>query len=190
MRSLRILGATLFLASAMTQAQSFDVGTNVLSASVGIGGYYGASSAYTSQTPALGLSYEKGITRLGPGELGLGGYLGYKTLANRYSGPGFEYDWSWTYLILGVRGAWHYNTWHDVDQLDLYGGLLLSYNSVKWKDNTTYPSGFPVVRSSAGSGMALTGFIGARYYFTESLGAHMELGYGIATANLGLSYKF
>lgn len=173
-------------------AQSFDLGTNVINASVGIGGYYGASSVYTSQSPALGLSFEHGITELGPGVLGIGGYVGYKSLAYKYSALGLQYDWSWTYLILGVRGAWHYNEWHGVDDLDLYGGLMLSYNNVKWTDNTNYPVGgvFTVQSSSASSGVGLTGFLGARYYFTDNLGAHLELGYGVATANLGLSLKF
>lgn len=188
-----ILVAAAMFGSAIaheTSAQSFDVGQNLLGVSVGIGGNYGASSTYSSQTPALGLFYEKGVTDLGPGVLGVGGFVGYKSLAYKYAGFGFEYDWSWRYLILGVRGAWHYNEWHGMDELDIYGGLMLSYNSVKWTDNTRYPSGIPALSSSASSGIGLTGFLGARYYFTENLGAHLELGYGIAYANLGLTYRF
>lgn len=181
-----------FFACAQQQAiaQGFNVGDNVASFSVGLGGNYGASSVYTSQTPALGLGYEHGVMDLGPGVLGIGGYLGYKSLGFNDPGFGFEYDWSWRYLILGVRGNWHYNEWHGIDELDVYGGLLVSYNSVKWTDNTTYPEGFPIVPSSSSSGIGLSALVGARYYFTESLAAQVELGYGISYASIGLAYKF
>jgi hypothetical protein len=122
--------------------------------------------------------------------LGVGGYLGYKTLTDRTRVTTFSYDWRWTYLIMGVRGAWHYNEWHGVSELDVYGGLMLSYNSVTWTDRTDYPAGFPAVRASSASGIALTGFLGARYYFTDNLAVHLEGGYGIAVLNLGLTYKF
>jgi hypothetical protein len=122
--------------------------------------------------------------------LGVGGYVGFKSLAYRYSGPGFEYDWSWRYTIVGLRGSWHYNDWHGIDELDVYGGLLLSYNSVRWTDDTRYPSGFPTITSSASSGIGLSALVGGRYYFTPNLAAQMELGYGIAYASVGLAFKF
>lgn len=171
-------------------AQGFNVGDNVASFSVGVGGNYGASSTYSSQTPALGLGYEHGLMDLGPGVLGIGGYLGYKSLAYKYSVPGVEYDWNWRYTIIGVRGNWHYNEWHGLDELDVYGGLMLSYNSVKWNDNTRYPANFIRTPSSASSGVGLSALLGARYYFTPQLGGQLELGYGISYASLGLAYKF
>ena len=171
-------------------AQGFNIGDNVASFSVGVGGNYGASSSYSSQTPALGLGYERGVMDLGPGVLGIGGYLGYKSLAHRYAGPGYEYDWSWRYLIMGVRGNWHYNEWHGIDELDVYGGLLLSYNSVKWTDNTRYPANSILLNQTASSGIGLSALLGARYYFTESLAGQLELGYGISYASIGLAYKF
>ncbi|MEZ4808277.1 MAG: hypothetical protein R2815_12510 [Flavobacteriales bacterium] len=167
----------------------FEIGDNVAGISIGLGGNYVTN---TSQSPALGLSFEHGVTDLGPGVLGIGGYLGYKSLGYkaRYINA-YEYDWRYTYLILGVRGAWHYNEWHGNDRLDTYGGLMLSYNSVSWKDNTVYPSGAVVVSSgSASSGLGFTGFLGTRYYFNDNFAVHGELGYGIAILNLGLSYKF
>ncbi len=189
-RTLLFAAAACFAAHSTTQAQSFGVGDDVASFSIGLGGRYGASSVYSSQTPALGLAYEHGLMDLGPGVLGVGGYLGFKSLAYRYAGPGFEYDWSWRYTIVGVRGSWHYNEWHGIDELDVYGGLLLSYNSVRWTDDTRYPTGFPTTTSSASSGIGLSALVGARYFFTESLAAQMELGYGISYASIGVALKF
>lgn len=191
LRTLLIAAASFFVAQQSTvHAQAFEVGDNVAAFSVGLGGNYGASSAYTSQTPALGLGFERGIMDLGPGVLGIGAYVGYKSLAYSFAGPGFEYDWSWRYTIVGIRGNWHYNEWHGISELDVYGGLLLSYNSVKWTDSTRYPSGFIITPSGASSGVGLSALVGGRYYFTESLAAQLELGYGISYGSLGLALKF
>ena len=175
-------------------AQSFGVGDKVAGLSIGIGGDYSAGSVYSSQTPALGLSYEQGVTDLGPGVLGIGGYLGYKSLSARteflFGTTRYTYDWTWNYLILGVRGAWHYNDWHSNDKLDTYGGVMLSYNSVSFKDNTNYPTGSVAYNYTSASNVGLSGFLGTRYYFSDNLGAHAELGFGIATLQLGVSYKF
>lgn len=178
----------LLLTPHQTQAQ-FGVGDKVASLGVGIGGNYGT---YTSQSPALGLGYEQGVMNLGPGVLGLGGYLGYKTVAYKWHyANNYQYDWRYTYLIIGFRGSWHYNEWHGNDRLDTYGGLMLSYNIVNWKDHTVYPSGTVAVNSgSASSGLGFTGYIGTRYYFSDNFGAQAELGYGAAILSLGIAYKF
>lgn len=178
---------------ATSNAQSFNIGDKVLGLSVGIGGNYSAGSVYSSQTPALGLTYEQGVTDLGPGVLGIGGYIGYKSLSSQTDyvfGPTrYSYDWKWNYLIIGVRGVWHYNEWHGNDKLDTYGGVMLSYNSVSFKDNTNYPSGSVAYKYNSASGIGFTGFLGTRYWFSDNFGAHAELGYGIAVLNLGVSYK-
>lgn len=171
-------------------AQSFNIGDKIIGLSVGIGGSYSAGSRYSSQTPVLGLSYEQGVTDLGPGVLGVGGYIGYKSLSSDTRISTYNYDWTWNYLIIGVRGVWHYNDWHGSDKLDTYGGVMLSYNSVTFKDNTDYPSGTPVYNYSSVSGVGFTGFLGTRYYFSDNFAAHAELGYGSAVLNLGVSYKF
>jgi hypothetical protein len=191
-RKLLVLLTLCTLQPIVTNAQ-FEVGDNVVGLGVGIGGHYNAYSSYSSQTPALGLYYEMGLTDLGPGVLGLGGFVGYKSLAYRSRamfGPGFDYDWRWTYVIIGVRGAWHYNEWHGIPELDTYGGLMLSYNSVKWTDDTRYPEGYAVSGTYGSSGVGFTAFLGGRYYFTPQLGAQLELGYGISILSLGVVYKF
>ncbi|MBL7952534.1 MAG: hypothetical protein JNM62_12540 [Flavobacteriales bacterium] len=187
---LSAFGATALFQTATAQ---FEVGDKVLGLSVGIGGNYSAGSAYSSQTPALGLTYEQGVSDLGPGVLGIGGYVGYKSLSAQtdyvFGATRYSYDWTWNYLILGVRGAWHYNDWHSNDKLDTYGGVMLSYNSVTFKDNTNYPANYPKYTYSSASGVGFTGFLGARYWFSEQFGAQAELGYGIAVLNLGVSYR-
>ena len=172
-----------------TAEAQFATGDNVLSLGVGLGGHYVSS---TAQSPALGLGYEVGVTDLGPGVLGLGGFLGYKTVANKwYYSSRHQYDWRYTYLMIGFRGNWHYNDWHGLSELDTYGGLMLSYNIVSWKDHTVYPSGVERVTSGgAASGLGLTALLGARYYFSDNFAAQAELGYGISVLSVGVAYRF
>lgn len=188
-----LLVAAVLFAPAISTAQSFNVGDKVVGLSLGIGGNYSAGSTYSSQTPAIGLSYEQGVSDLGPGVLGIGGYLGYKSLFYgadyAYGNVRYTYDQTWNYLIIGVRGAWHYNEWHGNDKLDTYGGVMLSYNSVSFKDKTNYSGGVVASTNNSSSGVGFTGFLGARYYFSDNFAAHAELGYGIAVLNLGVSYK-
>jgi hypothetical protein len=146
---------------------------------------------YSKQTPAISLQGEYGLRELGPGVLGIGAYIGRKTYSydyNDYSG----YTWSekWAYTIVGLRAAWHY-TELDVDNLDLYGGAMLSYNNVSYSFTSTAPANYygAFSSSSASSGVGITGFVGARYYFTPKLGAFAELGYGISYATIGLTLR-
>lgn len=174
---------TLSFVSNTISAQSFAKGDNVIGFGFGIGGNYGAYKSYSSQTPALGIMYEKGMSwEAGPGVIGLGGYLGYKSLTARDD----FYNYKWSYTIIGIRSAYHYEF---TDHLDTYGGLMLAYNVVSFTDKTVYPYGFSYSGASA-SGIDLSLYLGARYYFSSQWGAFAELGYGIATLQLGAVYKF
>ena len=183
------LALPAFIASPVS-AQSFEPGTNVITAGLGIGGNYGAYDTYTAQTPAIGLAYEKATSiEVGPGVLGLGGYLGYKSLAAKDKTPYYDYDYRWNYTILGFRGAYHWNEWHQVPKLDTYGGLMLSYNIVSFHDKTDYPDGYDYTGSSS-SGLGLSMYFGGRYYLGENVGAFAELGFGISYLTLGACFKF
>ncbi len=179
-------------------AQAFAVGDNVIGLSVGVGGHYRAYNSYTAQTPAIGLQYEHALTELGPGVLGLGGLVGYKTLAYRSRAgwpPGhansfYEYDYRWSYLMIGVRGAWHYNEWHGIPELDVYGGLMIAYNSVTYRDRTPYPAGVYSTYHYGGGNVGASIFLGTRYFLTPNVGAQLELGYGISVISLGVVFKF
>lgn len=154
-------------------AQEFATGDNVISAGIGLGGNYGSFST-SSQTPGLSLQYERGIWEIaGRDVVSLGGYLGYKSYT--YD-AGIAND-KWTFTILGVRGSYHYNGL-NVENLDVYGGAMLSYNILSFEGSGNY-----------GSDLAVTGFIGGRWYFTESIAAMVEIGYGVAYLTLGVSLK-
>lgn len=169
---------------------AFTTGDNVLGLGIGIGGHYGASgNGYSSQSPAIGIMYEKGMGwKAGPGIIGLGGYLGYKSLRYKAVSGYYSYDWKWTYTIIGVRGAYHYQF---ADKFDTYAGLLLSYNNASFSDKSVAENGYVYTyNGGSASGIDLSLFLGGRYYFSPQWGALAELGYGITYLQLGVVYKF
>jgi hypothetical protein len=158
----------------ITNAQEFNVGTNVINAGIGLGGYYGGYST-SSQSPVLSVSYERGVWDVpGPGVVSLGGYIGRKTF--KYNTSLIDYNWS--YNIIGVRGAYHYSGF-EIENLDLYGGVMASYRIFSGRGGNNFSS-------SPGA----TGFVGGRWYFSENFAAFAEGGYGVAVLTIGASFRF
>jgi len=183
MKKVAILSIVLLsFCATRVSAQAFQAGDNIVSAGIGIGsaldGY-----GYSSAIPGFSAQYERGIWEAGPGVISLGGYLGIK--GYKYSSPDFTEKWNYT--IVGARAAYHF-TGLDVENLDLYGGLMLSFNNLNF--SYTEYNGYNYNGGSYGSYLGLSAFVGARYYFAGNLAGYGELGYGVAILNLGLSYKF
>lgn len=173
-----ILSILFLVLTSTAHAQSetgFGQGTGVISLGVGLGSslnYYSGSS----QTPALSLQWEKGAVDLGDvGVISFGGYLGYK--GYNYKASGYKLN----YYIIGGRSAFHL-TKLNTKNLDLYGGLMLSYNYAS--DN------YGNIGYSYGSSAGVTAYVGAHYFFANKLGAMAELGYGVSYLTLGLSFKY
>ncbi len=172
----------------VAKAQTFEKGTNVASAGIGIGSSIG-SFTYGSQTPGISINYEKGLWNAGDdGIISIGGYLGYKSYKDDYADYSYNYSEKWSYTIIGVRSAYHYTALHS-DNFDLYGGLMLSYNILSYKYSSTNPYDNYQYSGSYGSTVGITGFIGGRYYFNSSLAANAEIGYGASYLTLGVSLK-
>lgn len=163
----------VLFASFTCNAQEFNVGTNVISGGIGLGGNFGSYSTST-QAPGFSINYERGVWDVGPGVVSLGGYVGTKTYKYKYSN---NVD-KWSYTIVGVKGAYHYNGF-EVENLDVYGGVLLSYNILSYSGLGSY-----------GSRAGFTGFLGGRWYFTDSIAVFAEAGYGVAYLTLGISFRF
>ncbi len=173
--------ATISLCAAQSiSAQEFNKGTNVINAGIGIGGnfYYGGLGT-SSQSIGLNVSYERGIWETGDfGIVSLGGYLGYKgyTSDRRFGGDRYKYN----YTIIGVRGAFHY-TGLNVENLDVYGGVMLSYNIASIDDDFS---------DGLDSRPSATVFVGGRWYFTENFGVFAEAGYGVSILSVGAAFRF
>lgn len=167
-----------------SSAQEFKNGDNVIGVGFGLGSTYGYT--YGSSSPALSAQYEHGQWTVGgPGTISLGGFLAYKS----YSYDSYYYSQSWSYTIIGIRSAYHYNGFNG-SKFDPYGGLMLSYD-IASNSYTSANHGFDYLYSGGyASTIRLTLFLGGRYYFSQNWAAYAELGFGNAILTLGAAYKF
>lgn len=178
-----IVAGFFAVAQLSAQESSFLKGDKVLNLGLGLGSTLYSGSNYASQVPPLSVSLEFGIVDgiIDEGVIGVGPYVGYSSYKYEYSGWG----WKYSNIILGARGSFHYPL---INKLDTYAGILLGFNIVNSKEfGDPYPGSD---YSSGSSGLVWSGFIGGRYYFTNSLAAMLELGYGIAWLNIGVALKF
>lgn len=161
--------AVLLTISSESFSQAFKQGDKFLNATVGLNSYY-------STGLPLGASFEVGITDA----ISVGGQADYAS-GNYGAGLGF------TAFYIGARGAYHLGEILKInsDKVDVYGGLGLGYRSFSWKD------GYNGVGYSYGNGLDFNYFIGGRYFFSDNIGAVLELGYsGVSNARAGLTFKF
>ena len=169
--------------STTAKAQLFSPGDKVLNLGLGFGVAWGVTYS-TVQVPPIAVSFDYGWRDdLGPGIVGLGGYLGYASYAWESSWLGGSYGYKVSSTVIGAIGTYHMDL---VDNLDTYGGLLLGFRIVSDKATGTWAGAYS---SSVGSGLTGSLFIGAKYYFSDNIGAFAELGYGIAYFTLGASFK-
>ncbi len=159
-----IIAIAMFAGISSVNAQSFNEGTSVLQAGIGFGGAFG--------TP-ITLGYEYGVTE----KIGVGLSVGYGSKTQSFFGGDYKY----TNILVGLKGNYHFYT---TDVVDVYGGAILGYNNQSVTTTFTGPGA-----QVAASKVLLGAQLGGRYYFTESLGAFAELGFGLANFNVGLAYK-
>lgn len=179
-----------FFSAASVHAQAFEAGTNVISAGIGLGSSLASGFTYGSQSPGFSVAYDRGIWEAGPGVISLGGYLGFKSFKYGYvDNSGFAFSDKWSYTIFGVRGAYHF-TGINVDNLDLYAGVMIAYDNLNFTYSDNAGTSYSANAGSYNSGLGVSIFGGARYYFAGNLAVFGELGYGVSILGLGLSYKF
>ncbi|MFZ6052200.1 outer membrane beta-barrel protein [Halocola ammonii] len=167
----------LFVGSA--SAQVFDEGSLNANVGIGLGLTLGSGS---STLPPLSLAVDYGVTE----NIGVGGYLGYAGAKEEFNVFGTEYSWKYSYLVIGVRGTYHFIM---EDDLDIYGGALLGYNVASAKFESDDESLESLVQEPSVGGVAYALFGGARYMFSEKVGVFGELGYGISWITAGLTMK-
>lgn len=170
--------AALLISSPKLQAQVFDEGDNVLNLTVGFGSTI-FPGAY-NQAPAGAISLDHcfwGDLINGDFSIGLGGYMGIGWAHYNRAG----YDYNYFGLLPGVRGNFH---WTGVENLDLYAGLLTGAR--------IYNGEYDGINGYAepNHGVYTNGYIGVRYYFSDTFCVVSELGAGITYFNVGVGFKF
>ena len=155
----------------------------LLGVGIGFGSNY-QNISYDHQTPMINVLYEHEVYRFDDiGIITAGGQLGFRSYKN--SDSGFEQKWFW--VIVSGRGLFHV-TALKVPNLDVYGGVALTYYFLNYTDNYNssynYGSGY-TYDNNFGAGA----FAGGRYYFSDKFSAFGELGFGATFFNTGISFK-
>lgn len=126
--------------------------------------------------PPVSASYGYGIND----NISVGAFVGYTASEQDLIFAKATYS----YLVFGARAAYHKEF---IDDVDTYAGIMVAYNSVGFDiDDEAFENLFDTDLSGVVPGF----YLGARYHFTDNLGAFMELGYGVSAVNLGLTFKF
>lgn len=164
----------LSAASLLAQKEQSVKGVNYVNAGIGLGtyGFYG-----TGGLPVVA-SAEHGFTD----KISAGLNLGF--VSRKYAS-----DWKYTYIIVGVRGSYHFNELLNIDndKVDVYGGAAINYEHYKLKYSGDIDESYYKV---SGGEVDIQLHAGARYLFSEHVGGFAELGYGISPLQLGLTFKF
>ena len=192
MKKLFFTLAVIFACVSVSKAQEdvFQKGDMVLGVGIGIGNTLN-SSGYKSSIPPIIIMGEYGLTdalikKTGKGYVGVGGYLSYTANKYEYSYAGSgTYGWKYTYMIIGGRGAFHYQL---VDKLDTYAGVIAGFNIASSKSYGDW--GSTTLSASSNGGFVYSTFVGARYFFTDKIAVFAEVGYGFNLLEAGVAFKF
>ncbi|GHU25721.1 hypothetical protein FACS1894172_17720 [Spirochaetia bacterium] len=114
--------------------------------------------------------------------LTVGGILTYSQWKYSFTVLSNNYDLKWNNIGFGVRVMYHFNF---IENFDVYTGITLGYVIQTFDD-----SGYSGNNYDANS-FFLFGFnVGARYFFTDNIGAYLEVGYsGLQFASFGVTFK-
>lgn len=163
----------------------FEEGTNALNLGIGVGSVYSFGAGFfggnSSVSPAFSVSYERGFRAIGPGVLGIGGFVGYQG-ASYDLGGGDKIKYR--DILVTVRGAFHYPV---TPEFDAYGGVGVGVRH----GSTSYEGTYFTSDNSSGYNDLVAGvFVGGRYFFTDNIGVFGEVGYDQSFLKVGLTAKF
>jgi len=167
----------------------FGLTTQASSSNMSFGGM---KSTTETKVPPLGFSYEYAVQD----NITVGAFASYSS--QQYilsyndpfgSGDDMEITTDYTYTFFGGLANYHFD-FIDNENFDIYAGIKLGYLSFASETNTSGESSFPNAVSTADmSGIIYGGQLGARYFFSDNLAAHLMLGYGVSYISAGLTYK-
>lgn len=180
----QLISATILTACtvAVLSTDSMAQAGNNLNIGIGLGSTFIASGLDAS-LPPISIGYEHAFGE----KISAGAFLGYAGASYEAPAIGGTWKWKYNYILVGARGAYHFN--FKVPKLDPYAGLMLGYNVASV--STEKPSGYtgPEIAGAKAGGAVIGGYAGARYMLGNKIGAFAELGYGIAYLTLGVSIK-
>ena len=190
----KIFGALVIALLAIgANAQTFEKGSSIVSAQLGVGGGFGQR-----------IAYEYSLVSLldGKAAIGVGGSLNNRFRTDTPYKDDYEKvktveDW----FTVTVNASFHYEF---IDKLDTYvtlglgGGVDAAKSKVKYSSEAKKEykefTGSELKDEKYSASQGIFGWVsslGARYYFTNNWAANVELGWtGAGYITLGATYKF
>ena len=184
-----LLAALVFIGSlSVANAQEIiSKGSSMVNVGIGLGHHFGSAGM---SIPPLSVAYDysivSGLIDRNNGAITLGGYGAFTSGSMTYRAPGYSSSASYTHILLGFRGMFHYQF---APKLDTYAGLMLGYHIGSTSYSNSGPMGSHSNSGLTGSGFDIGVLLGARYFFTPRIGAFTELGYSLPYWNLGVTFK-
>jgi len=170
------LPIALIVLFAFTTKAQFTPNNHYLGPSIGL--------SFLGSTPQFGANYEYGMDLENFGRVGIGGIFRYWSYSENY----FQGDWSYTNILIGAQGNYHFKL--ESDKFDPWVGLVLAYDagSVSWDG----PGGYNYASPTYG-GLFLGAQGGARYWFSPTIAVIARIGFGTLSygaLDLGVDFKF
>ena len=181
-----LVAAVVVAFSASAQIEKGDI---VVTAGVGLGNTVYAG--YDDALIPINIEGEYGVAEDVfdvPGlSLGVGPAISYTQAKTTYTWFDDVYGYKYSSIIVGAKGYFHYNLF-NVDKLDTYAAVTLGWNIATAKRWGDWGS---INTAAASAGGLFYGFaVGARYWFTDFVGANLEAGYGLSYLKAGVTFKF
>ena len=178
------------------QAQKMDVGTNFLS--LGIGPAYSYTGYNAVALPAVRLSFDHGLKKIGPGVLTLGGSFGffsehYKSTTGWWDLSGHhvqDFKATWSYFVVAFRVAYYYN-FKDlgIPDLNAYAGIGSGLRYCIYNNNYSGPSDSRPIIDESGAAFHMAAYGGANYFVTKKIALFTEFGYDISYFTAGVTFQ-
>lgn len=137
-----------------------------------------------SESPAFGVSYERGFATAGPVTLGAGAYLGYQSIKANYSALLTNYRSTASSVFGSIRGTSHYAV---APKVDVYGALGFS---IRYRAESSGISSAVYGGTASLTDLVGVALVGGRYYFLHNIGAFAEVGYDQTYFKFGGALKF
>jgi len=155
------------------------VAGNNLFINAGIG--FGPTAGWDIGIPPISATVDYKLPVSAPISIGaLAAFTTWKRTVNLYL---VTVDLTYTNIGFGARGMYHFSF---MENLDTYAGLTLGYVIQNIKYNNDYSGSY----DDSVNFFLYGGNIGARYFFTDIIGAYLELGYtSLSYLSAGVTFK-
>lgn len=196
---LTLLAVILMIGTGITaRAQAFEQSNSIISVGYGfpnvfksVYSIYDLFGGYSSSGfGPINAKYEYAVTdNIGVGVIA--SYLSYKVRWDYDDGSGTVYEegYKGSLFAILVRANYHFATGDKLDPYVGVGAGYINYGFDYYNTDPSYAGGDLSV--SYGAPLAYGASVGARYYFTDNIGAYAELGWdALSLMQIGLSMKF